>query len=142
MMKHTIRWLVIAWLSLTIVANAGELQVTITGIRSTSGSVNIALYHGAENFLEPDAAVGGARLKTESSTVDTQFDNLVPGTYAIAVYHDENSNAKLDKNFLGIPKEGYAFSNNARGTVGPPSFKKAAFTIGEVPKMMSIEVKY
>lgn len=107
-MKHAIGWLIIAGLSLPAVAGAGELQVTITGIRSTAGSVSIALYRGEETFMESGAAVGRARLQAESGAVGTRFDNLAPGAYAVAVYHDENGNEKLDKNFLGVPKEGYA----------------------------------
>jgi len=58
------------------------------------------------------------------------FKDVPIGTYAIAIIHDTNSNGKLDKNFLGIPKEGYAFSNNVFGVLGlPPSFKDASFKL-------------
>jgi uncharacterized protein (DUF2141 family) len=51
------------------------------------------------------------------------------GTYAIACYHDENNNGKLDTKFMGIPKEGTGASNDARGTMGPPKFKDAKFQL-------------
>ncbi len=57
------------------------------------------------------------------------FDNLPVGTYAIAIFHDSNNNKKLDKNWVGIPKEGYGFSNNVFGTFGPPSFQEASFKV-------------
>jgi uncharacterized protein (DUF2141 family) len=55
------------------------------------------------------------------------FLNIPPGTYALAVIHDENMNGKLDTNWLGIPKEGYGFSNAAKATLGAPSFSAASF---------------
>ncbi len=57
------------------------------------------------------------------------FSGIPNGDYTIAVFHDINNNGKLDKNFLGIPKEGYAFSKNAMGTFGPPNFDKAQFKL-------------
>ena len=57
------------------------------------------------------------------------FSNLTTGEYALAIYHDENSNGKLDSNFLGMPTEDYVFSNYATGNFGPPSFEDAKFTL-------------
>ena len=56
-----------------------------------------------------------------------EFSGIGPGTYAVAVFHDENSNGKLDTNFLGIPREGVGASNGARGHLGPPKFDAATF---------------
>jgi uncharacterized protein (DUF2141 family) len=55
--------------------------------------------------------------------------NLKPGKYAYKYFHDENKNDKLDLNWIGMPKEGYGFSNNAKGIFGPPSFNKTIFVI-------------
>jgi uncharacterized protein (DUF2141 family) len=57
--------------------------------------------------------------------------DLPPGRYAVAAYVDNNRNGKQDKNFLGVPKEDYGFSNEARGRFGPPDFAEAAFDIGD-----------
>jgi len=54
------------------------------------------------------------------------FEDIVPGTYAFAVIHDENMNGKLDTNSLGVPKEGYGFSNDAKTSLGAPSFSAAS----------------
>ena len=56
-----------------------------------------------------------------------QFTGLSPGTYAVSVFHDENSNGKVDTKFMGIPREGVGASNNAKGHLGPPKFDAAAF---------------
>jgi uncharacterized protein (DUF2141 family) len=55
---------------------------------------------------------------------------LKPGKYAFKYFHDENNNnKKMDTNVIGIPKEGYGFSNNAKGRFGPPDFKDTIFEI-------------
>ena len=57
------------------------------------------------------------------------FENIPEGTYAVSIFHDENNNDKLDSNFIGIPKEDYGCSNNAKGFMGPPKWKDAKFEL-------------
>jgi uncharacterized protein (DUF2141 family) len=71
-----------------------------------------------------------------------QFENIPSGTYAVSVFHDENSNGKLDTNFLGIPREGVGASNNAKGHLGPPKFSAAAFHHSGSRTALKITVKY
>ena len=54
---------------------------------------------------------------------------LPHGEYAIAIFVDANRNGKMDKNFLGIPKEQYGFSNNVMGRMAAPSFEQAKFEV-------------
>lgn len=74
-------------------------------------------------------------MAIEQAVVNTKrnlsftFKNLESGSYAVALFHDKNSNEKLDTNFIGIPKEGFGFSNNPRVLTGPPSFNKASFEL-------------
>ena len=70
--------------------------------------------------------------------------NLKPGMYAISVLHDENSNKDMDQSKIGIPKEGYGFSNNASISLGPPSFQKAKIELqpGHRNTIISIDMKY
>lgn len=65
------------------------------------------------------------KIREEEARCD--FEDIPPGTYAIAVIHDENMNGKLDTNWLGIPTEGYGFSNEEKGGAGVPSFSNASF---------------
>ena len=65
--------------------------------------------------------------------------DLDPGVYAVAVYHDLNGNGELDRSTIGPPDEPWGFSNDARGTFGPPKFDKAAFEIA--PGEVAIEIK-
>ena len=78
---------------------------------------------------EPSAAYRLSFSDIHNSKSIVLLAGIPQGTYAIACYHDENDNGKLDSNFLGIPKEGTGASNNARGSIGPPKFKDAKFQL-------------
>jgi uncharacterized protein (DUF2141 family) len=70
------------------------------------------------------------------------FTGLYEGDYAISVFHDENMNKKLDKNFMGIPKEGYGASNNPKKKMGPPDFEEAKFQLSGPTQSLQIELLY
>jgi len=81
-------------------------------------------------------------VRIEQKRVSVTFSDLRPGVYAVAVLHDENENSKMDFNLLGMPLEGYGFSNDASALFGPPSFKDAAFTLKARPSAVSIKTRY
>jgi uncharacterized protein (DUF2141 family) len=70
------------------------------------------------------------------------FRPVPAGTYAVACFHDENGNGKLDTGLFGIPKEGVCASNGATGTLGPPSFNDAKFDAAGTPRDVSVRMKY
>ena len=74
------------------------------------------------------------------SVLSVQFDNLPEGEYAVSVFHDLNSNGKLDSNAVGMPTEPYGFSNNAAGNFGPPSFDAAKIKLDQSKTAISIRV--
>mgnify|MGYP003572328091 CR=1 FL=1 len=112
--------------------SATELTVHITSVdEAKGGNIMVAVYDNEATFLKDDGHIAQASVPTldaKEGIITSQFDLQVGKTYAIAAYHDANGNQELDKNFFGVPKEGYGFSNNARATFGPPSFEKAAFS--------------
>ena len=92
----------------------------------------VGIYDSEATFLTDDGRIAEAKVPTTNAKkgiVTLKFDLLIDKNYAIAAYHDVNNNEALDKNFFGIPKEGYGFSNNARGIFGSPSFEQAAFPL-------------
>lgn len=105
----------------------GNLEVTVENIRNTTGSIRVGLFDSEETFLEK--AVVGKVVKATADKVTVIFENIKPGEYGLSVIHDENENGDIDSNAVGIPKEGFAFGNNAMGMFGPPSFEKAKVTI-------------
>ena len=104
-----------------------RLSIKVNGIKDQEGQILIALFDSEENFLEN--RVEGAVKPVAGGTVTFTFDSLKQGVYAISVFHDINSNKELDSNFIGIPTEPYAFSNNAKGSFGPPKFEDCKFEI-------------
>jgi uncharacterized protein (DUF2141 family) len=107
-------------------AAAGSLTIDISGFRPDRGQIYVGVYDRSETFPIAGRQLVGRILAAEGHEVRVRFENLPPGRYAAVAFQDENGNGKLDKNFLGIPKEPYGFSNGARGSGGPPSFSAAA----------------
>jgi uncharacterized protein (DUF2141 family) len=74
--------------------------------------------------------------------VTVEVPDVPAGSWAVMAYHDENDNQKLDRNELGIPSEGYGFSNGANAKYGPPQFKQAAVTVGATAVPVQVTLKY
>lgn len=106
------------------------IHVTILNIRNSTGTVACALFESPEGF--PDEYLRSATnvmvIKIRKAQARCDFEDIPPGTYAMAVVHDENMNGELDTNWFGLPTEGYGFSNNARAVLSAPSFSDASFT--------------
>ena len=109
-------------------ASAETIALEIAGVRSDSGLVRIALYDRAENFPSGER-VAGLDVAAHSGNVEAIFDQLPPGRYAIAFFHDEDGDGEFDTSFIGLPTEGYGFSNDAPVRFGPPSFDDAAIEV-------------
>ena len=104
----------------------GALEVNITGLHSNKGKIHIALYDNAEAFPKEGRFVIKKLLSANQKSL--VINGLSFGNYAIAAFHDENDNGKLDKNIFGIPTEPYAFSNNARPKWKRPTFEETVFS--------------
>jgi uncharacterized protein (DUF2141 family) len=105
------------------------IHVKILNIRNSTGAVACALFESPVGFPTEflRSATNIMVIKVQDSQARCDFEDIAPGTYALAVIHDENRNGKLDTNQLGIPREGYGFSNDAKGWLGAPSFSAASF---------------
>lgn len=110
-------------------AQAGELTIEVSGVTPNRGKVYVALYDRPETFPISGRQRVSQVLTSEAEHLTVHFKDLQPGQYAVGVFQDLNGNGRLDKNFLGIPKEPYGFSNGARGSIGPPKFAEAAITL-------------
>jgi uncharacterized protein (DUF2141 family) len=110
-------------------APEGTLTVHLTHLHSAQGAVMCRLYDAPEGFPGKPPFRAQMRVAIEGQAATCTFPHLPPGTYAVAAFHDENDNGKLDTNFLGIPKEGVGVSNNAKGVLGPPKWEQARFDL-------------
>jgi uncharacterized protein (DUF2141 family) len=120
------------------------IHVKILDIRNSAGTIGCALFESPAGF--PIEFLRHATNIILIKILDTQascdFVNIPSGTYALAVIHDENMDGKLDTKWLGIPTEGYGFSNNAKATFGPPSFSAARFHYDGENLDMTITLHY
>jgi uncharacterized protein (DUF2141 family) len=98
-------------------------------MQNTNGKINFGLYNSNASFNNPALVYKSLVLNPLLGEMTFTLDSIPAGTYAFGVFHDENNNEQIDQNWLGIPTEGFAFSNNAMGTFGPPSFDQAKFIV-------------
>lgn len=125
--------------------DAGEvrLEIRVAGVRAAKGNVTITVYpDDPARFLAPHGKA--ARLRVPARAPETRACLPVPaaGGYAIAVYHDEDADRKFGRSMIGMPTEGYGFSNDAETALGPPSFASARFTARAGDNPLLIHLKY
>jgi len=121
----------------------GDLVISINNLKNTKGQIGILVFNKKEGFPSENAeALREILAPISSSTMDYTFSGLPYGEYAISIMHDENMNQRLDKNFLGIPKEGFGVSNNVVGKMGPPKFEKAVFQFQKNNQSVRIKIRY
>ena len=129
--------------SITLSAQTrSSVQVNIQEASSDRGMIRVLLFSDAAGF--PDQvgkAVKSFSLPPKNQQVAFTITDLVPGTYALAVIHDQDSNGKLSSNAVGYPIEKFGFSNNPKVYFSPPSFEKASFVLGKTPMKVTISLR-
>jgi uncharacterized protein (DUF2141 family) len=132
-----------ATVAIDVVAeDASALRIEVTGLEDAQGSIYIAVYDSDDTWLGKDTVLTREVVIADAITegvVATEL-SLPPGEYALSVVYDKNDNGKLDSNFIGIPKEPVALSNNARPKFGPPKYKDAVFTLGSEAATQNISI--
>lgn len=105
------------------------IHVKILNIRNNTGTIACALFESPEGFPKDflHFATNIMIIKIRESQASCYSVDIPPGKYAMAVIHDENMNGKLDTNWMGVPKEGFGFSNKAKALLSAPSFSDASF---------------
>lgn len=124
-------------------AAARVLHVHVVGLRDSTGQVICTLFDSSGAFpSDSTRAVGQAAVSIEDDAATCSFGGLAPGRYALVTFHDENGNGNFDRNWFGLPKEGYAFSNNVRPVFAPPSFDAAAFYYAGGNQWLTVVMRY
>jgi uncharacterized protein (DUF2141 family) len=139
-MKSKCIGIFLAMLCIPFIGVCANLEVEITGLRNTNGQIKVGVYTKDTTFPKTGFELQGINIFPVKKGANVAIFELPEGTYAVAIIHDENKNGKLDKNFLGIPKEGYGFSNDAKATFGSPSFKEASFLLTQENKKIIIQL--
>jgi uncharacterized protein (DUF2141 family) len=112
-------------------ATAGDLALSVEGVRNGKGSVSICLFRQAAGFPDCNRSPSAVRrtLPAAEAAEPILFKDLPPGPYAVTVLHDENADGRLDTNMLGIPKEGVGISNNRMPRFSAPTYADAEFDL-------------
>lgn len=114
-----------------VYSQKSNLTIKITDVENRKGKIQIGLYNTEKGFLDESKQYKKVRITATAPTTTYTFRSLPEGTYAIAIYHDENSDNECNRNLIGIPTEEFGFSNNVRPVVSAPSYKKAKFSLTE-----------
>jgi len=121
---------------------AMSITVDITGVNvKKDGELYIGLYNSKNSFKDKLKTYKSAIVGIYSNSVEITFKNIPKGVYAIAVFHDENKNGKLDKNFFGVPTEGYGFSNNIKPALRGANFDESKFDLYS-NKKITVKMRY
>lgn len=128
-MKNPVTFLILGLFGPLTLFGQITLTVEVEQLRNNKGKLLLELSDDKEKVLQ-----GYSETIANNKSVVVITD-LKPGKYAFKYFHDENNDEILNTNFMGIPKEGYGFSNNAKGSFGPPSFDKMLFEISQSTTM-------
>jgi len=128
--------------SLSAQDKKATLTVELKNVK-IEGTLYLTLYNKDDGYpTDSTKAFAKNMKKVTAVTEKVVFKDIPFGTYAVSVWHDQNDNQKMEKNLIGIPKEGMGVSNDAKGNTGPPKFKDAKFVIDKEKTEISITLRY
>ena len=119
---------------------SADLIVNVTGVRAHKGMLKLAVYDSAASWDGDGKALAADQQTPAADEVTFRFAKLPAGKVAVMAMHDENGNDKLDSNFMGMPTEGYGFSNNPK-VMRKAHFDEAAVAVGETPVTITLKLR-
>lgn len=145
-MKRTLvtvalKCLMIFILAAPVLAGDGDpgVAISIKNIKTAKGSILVAVYDNSNDFMKKPAF---SHIVPVTVTGELIINTSIPfGSYSITIFHDINDNRSLDTNFMGIPKEPYGFSNNAKGHFGPPTFEASSVSFHALNNRIEVTLR-
>jgi len=104
------------------------INVAVSGIKDNTGTIRCGLFNSADTFPKDGRELQGVEAPIANGQATCTFNNVAPGTYAVAYFKAKAGQTKMDTGFMGMPKDPYGFSRNATIGMGPPSFNSAAYS--------------
>ena len=122
-------------------AGLATIEARVAKLRDSHGQVICTLFTPSDSF--PDRSHKGMTIAVPIANRQAmcRFENVAYGAYAMVVFHDENHDGEFNQNWLGMPKEGFGFSDNP-GTLRKPSFSDAEFIVGQPRVQLTIKLNY
>jgi uncharacterized protein (DUF2141 family) len=119
-----------------------DIAVNVEGIRNDLGVVKCGLFNSPVGFREPGKQYKGVEAPISGGKATCMFTDVPPGSYAVALFHAEHNEERLQTGAFGIPKGGYGFSRDAKGSFGPPSFDACAYKYPGGPSTWVVHMQY
>jgi uncharacterized protein (DUF2141 family) len=117
------------FLSVTSETKGLKLTLHITNIQDACGRIQVGIYNNKSDFPKEGKEFKRVYIKVDAKEVKFTVQDMPPGDYAIAIYHDANTDGQCNSNFLGVPTECYGFSNNVKPFLSAPSFSATKFSL-------------
>jgi uncharacterized protein (DUF2141 family) len=130
-MKYLLTLFIIISLNILGFSQNATITLKVDNIEKAKGAICISIFDTEDDYKNGENQVWTKCISVTSTEFIYEIEDLPLGTYAISVYHDENSNDEFDTKWYGLPKERYGFSNNVKGKFGPPKFEDARFELKE-----------
>lgn len=112
-----------------------DLFVTIPNIEGKQGDIVFGVYNVRENFPKVGKEYRVVRFPANTAGSTFKIKDLKPGDYAVGIFHDVNADGVCNLNFLGIPREGYGFSNNIKPVLKAPTFEECKIKLTDDMKL-------
>lgn len=126
-MKNLFLFLIV--LGVNTYAQQDQLTLNIKNITKIKGTIEVGVFNKADGFLEENTAIKNYSIPVNGHTISYTIDDLPEGDYAISMYQDINEDKECNLNFIGVPKEPYAFSNNIKPKFSAPNFEDCKFRL-------------
>jgi len=117
------------------------VEINVSGLRNERGTIHFCLTRDSAHFPDCKDDPNALNYTVAASSGRVRFQTVSPGRYAISVFHDENSNRKLDR-FMGIPREGFGFSRNPVVRFGPPRFDRVSIEVTPGFSRANVRMQY
>lgn len=132
----------LAWAGAAVAQSQNVITVQVEGLRNDQGVVRCGLYNSPVGFRDVGKQYRGVNANISGGKATCVFADVPPGSYAVALFHAEHNEETLPTGAFGIPKLGYGFSRDAKGTMGPPSFDSAAYKYAGGPSTWTVHMQY
>ncbi len=121
---------------------SAQITIKVTDLRNHRGQLVFGIFSAADGFPTVKDKSINWQIKPANADSVTFTAHLTPGKYAASVLHDENSNGKMDRNFAGVPEEGYGVTNNPKPSFRAATFKEATFDLPPQGASLVISIQY
>ena len=119
------------------------IRIVAEGLEHQAGEVRVALFETRSGFPgEPERALQRGIAEMDGATAHFVFEPVPCGTFAVSVFHDEDGDGEMKRDWMGRPQEGWGVSNDATGKFGPPSFEDSAFDADSDSVTVRLTLRY